>query len=477
MANHTTIHEPTPALLCALLDLLWAHRSAFRQERTFRRAVALVVAELFSFARHTVTQALLALGLTDADWSPWYRLFSRRRVVEDSLARCLLRETLRHVPDDQPYVTGVDALQLPRSSQKMPGTSWLPAPRTAVFRRGIHRAQRFVHGAWLPPIEKGYTRAIPLRFVPAFPQKAVPALEPWRREWAAGLSYVTWLRGELDAAGRAGQTLLAIADASYDVAELWQGLPERSIGLIRTKRNRCLRALPLPQEGRGRPRKYGPQAKTPGEWLHEKTGWQQMDVLVRGRTHRLRYRVEGPFLRERAPNHPVWLVVVGGEMWVAGKRERRRKYRKPAFYLVSAVKKEGQWVLPLPIDDLLALMWQRWELEVAHREMKSGFGVGEKQCWGIRSAVVSVQWSVWVYAVLLLAGYRTWGWFGGPACPGRWWSGAPRWSVTTLLRGYRAAMWGASDFRACWTGTSDNWVKKDLWVAGLYNAVAGAARL
>ena len=61
------------------------------------------------------------------------------------------------------------------------------------------------------------------------------------------------------------------------------------------------------------------------------------------------------------------------------------------------------WQLPYPIETILAWLWQRWELEVAHREMKSGLGVGEKQCWNTRLVVVSVQWSVWVYAVLVLA--------------------------------------------------------------------------
>jgi hypothetical protein len=78
--------------------------------------------------------------------------------------------------------------------------------------------------------------------------------------------------------------------------------------------------------------------------------------------------------------------------------------------------------------------------------MKSGMGVGEMQCWNRRSAVVSVQWSVCAYAVLLLAGYRAWGLFGEPSTPARWWGGACRWSLNTVWRGYRTALWGTSEF-------------------------------
>lgn len=132
---------------------------------------------------------------------------------------------------------------------------------------------------------------------------------------------------------------------------------------------------------------------------------------------------------------------------------------------------------PFSTRFLLGWLWQRWEIEVAHREMKSGLGVGEMQCWNVRSAIVSVQWSVWVYAILLLAGYRTWGLLEGPPTPARWWGGAQRWSITTLWRSFRAALWGTAEFRACWSPSRDNWGEMDAWLAGLGNAVAAAARI
>jgi hypothetical protein len=180
---------------------------------------------------------------------------------------------------------------------------------------------------------------------------------------------------------------------------------------------------------------------------------------------------------ERMPEQPVFLVVVRGNSWLAGKKQPRRKYRNPGFYLISAVKQDTGWGLPLPIDQILAWLWQRWELEVAHRELKTGLGLGEKQCWNQRSAITSVQWSAWVYAVLVLAAFRAWGLFDGPKPPGRWWRGARRWSFATLWRGYRAAMWSDHDFRAIYPLTSDNWQKKELWLAGLRNSVAASTRI
>ncbi len=470
-------HSTPSALLHNLLELLAQHRSAFRQARSYWRVVGLAFGELFNFGRHTVTQGLMTLGLTDADWSGWYRLFSRQRYVESRVARLFFRETLTHTAPHEPYVVGVDGVQIPRSSLKLAGTSWLKAPRTPVFKVGIHRAQRFVHGAWLTPMEAGYSRAVPLRFLPAFPPKAKPAPVVPQREWEAGLTFLHWTRQELDATGRHDQVLLTLADGAYDTLNFWRGLPERTVLAVRTARNRRLYELPLRPSGPGRPPSYGALAPHPGEWLHRGLPWPKREVPVRSRIVTMKFQVLGPFVRESLPERPLFLIVVKGRHRQVGKRKPRWQHRKPAFYLVSAQQTDRTGQLPLPIDTLLAWLWQRWELEVAHREMKSGFGVGEMQCWNPHATIASVQWSVWVYALLVLAAYRTWGLLNGPPIPTRWWSGAQRWSFNTLWRHYRAACWGTSPFQALWTRTPDNWLKQEAFLLGVANAVNASVRI
>ena len=475
-----TAQPELPPLVRSVFQLLQAHRPAFHQGRAYQRAVGLVFGEIFSFGRHTLTQSLLALGITDGDWSAWYRLLSRPRFEEGALADRLFRETLPHVPATEPYCVAIDGTSIHRSSLKMPGSRWLKDTRFSAFRPGIHRAQRFLHGAWPTPLQEGFSRAIPLRFLPAFPPKAIPAEAPARREWEAGLAFLAWVRAGLDAAGRGPQSVLALADGGFDVLDLWRGLPERVILVVRTARNRRLFWLPKApaQPGPGRPPSYGERAPHPADWLHAGLRhWPTQPVPVRGKSIQMRYQVFGPVVREDLPERPLFLIVVKGMHRLVGKKKRTYKHKGPSFYLVSAIHQAGQWQLPLPIPDLLTWLWQRWEIEVAHREMKSGLGVGEKQCWNPRAAVVSVQWSVWVYALLLLAGYRTWGLCGGPATPARWWPGAKRWSFTTLWRSYRAALWGHRGFRALWTGTGDNWWKKETWLAALENSIPAAARI
>jgi hypothetical protein len=476
MAENSTLPSELKRLRGALLGLLAAYRSAFRQERVYWRAAALVLAEVLAFARHTTTQLLLALGLPDGDWSSWYRLWSVPRFRAEPVAAILLEQTLAHLsPRAKAYVVGVDQVRLWRHSQKMPGTGWARAAGTAVFRPGLARAQRFVHGAWLTPIWNGFSRAIPLRLLPAFTPKAVPASSPARKEWEAALDYIGWVRAQLDRLGRTQLRLLVLADGAYDAVGLWRALPAGVTLLARCAKNRALYAVPQPErKRRGRKRKYGKRQPTPSEQLRARTGWQHCRVRVRGHWRELTYRLSGPCLRQTAAEQPLFLLVVKGEQW---QQSSRRKRREPAFYLVNALWRAGGWHLPFSAPELLAWAWQRWELEVAHRELKSGLGLGEKQCWNRVAVEASVQWTGWVYGLLLLAGYQAWGLQGGPATPARWWRGARRWSLTTLWRSLRTSFWGANEFHALWSPTPHDWPKKEAWLAAHLNAALGAARI
>ena len=448
-----------PPLLAELWRLLAAHRPAVGQARCFDRLRALVLGLLCLAARHTLTQALLALGLVDADPSAFYRLFSVPRLDYSVLTRCFLRQTLADVPTEEPYVAVVDGLQIPRASRTMPGTAWLKCPRTPPWKPGSHRAQFFVHLAALLPRWDGYSRALPLHLAPAFPPKAVPGAAPPQTEGQAALAQVQWLRAELDMAGRRAQDLLVLGDAHYDTVDLWTHLPERTVVLARTAGNRVLYALP--PAGARRTRRYGARAPRPDAGLAQRRGWQQSTVRVRGRDVPVRYRVAGPYVRRGAAGRPLVLLLVGGSVQARGRYRRRRK---PAFFLVNAVQRDGQWVLPRPAEDLVAWAWQRWEVEVCHREMKSEFGVGEAQCWSAAATVRAVQLQAWAYAVCVLAGYHAWGYNRHPRFTrGVWWGGAPRWSLHTLWRGYQQAF-GRSPLRHPARATArGTWAEMEIW--------------
>ena len=232
-----------PDLLKHLLSLLEAHQRVFKQQRIYRRVIALVLGEIMVFSRHTVTQVLVALGLNEQDWSSWYRVFKQRFQAEPA-ARVLLAESLKHVGADDIYVVAGDGTQTPHSSGRMEGVGWLRNPRTPTFKIGLHRAQRWFNGSWLMPAENGYSRAMPLRWLPAFTAKSKRKVHEACTEWQAALEFLSWLRTQFVALGRGQQRLLMVADGSYDTLKLWQQLPADVILMARSAKNRVLYHLP-----------------------------------------------------------------------------------------------------------------------------------------------------------------------------------------------------------------------------------------
>jgi hypothetical protein len=267
--------------------------------------------------------------------------------------------------------------------------------------------------------------------------------------------------------------VLGLGDGNYSTAMMWAGLPERVTLLARCAKNRALFALPTTQPARGRRRRYGARRPRPDAWLTAPRGWSHLTLTVRGRQIPIRFRVEGPCLVKGASETPLFLLVVKGS------DPRRGRTRRPAtFWLVNAVPDgAGGWMLPWPAEQLLGWAWQRWELEVAHRELKTSFGLGEPQGWSPTAAVLTVQWAAWAYAVLVLAGIRAWGLGPGPVrAPGRWWPGAGRWSLARLWQGYRQELWGEREFHRLFLPSGDDWGKMADWLALKTNATLGASR-
>jgi hypothetical protein len=55
-----------------------------------------------------------------------------------------------------------------------------------------------------------------------------------------------------------------------------------------------------------------------------------------------------------------------------------------------------------PVQVHIQAHFDRWEVEVNHRDEKSMFGVGEAQVWSVKAAELVPQFLVAVYAILLL---------------------------------------------------------------------------
>lgn len=476
MSQPTTSPRPTP-LLDVLLGYLAAARPFVRQERTFTRLRLLTLGSVLALGRHTLTQLLVTLGLGAQDWTAWYRLFNRGRIALESGQRQVVRALLDDLAPGAPFPVVLDATQLPRSSRHFPGAGLTKAPRSPSWRPGLHLAQRIeIISGLLPRSAAGDSRAVPIRATYLRSAHTNPLGElPEQREGAAAVALLQWLRSVLTDLTESARPILALGDGAYSTAPVLRALPATTWLLARCAKNRALYAVPEPETPRrGRKRLYGARGATPQATLHERSGWTTHEVAVRGRTVPLRVKVTGPWVVHGAAAQPVMLVVVKGIARGAG---ASRRQRDPQFFLVSAQASGNDWDLPLPVAELLSWAWQRWEVEVMHRELKSAFGLGDQQAWSAQGAPDTLAWVLWSYALLIVTGYQVWGLGPSPGPDlGRWWR-PRRWSIGRLLQDLRAEIWHTSELTPVWSRSTDAWPAIETWLATQTNAALGVRHL
>ena len=73
-------------------------------------------------------------------------------------------------------------------------------------------------------------------------------------------------------------------------------------------------------------------------------------------------------------------------------------YRSPAYILCSDPD--------MPVEQVLQIYIHRWEQEVAFREEKSEFGIGDPRVWSKNAVCNVVPFMVWVYSLMHLVAIR-----------------------------------------------------------------------
>jgi len=271
------------------------------------------------------------------------------------------------------------------------------------FHPNLVMGQRFIQVAAIlrPQGLRGPARTIPVRFEPA-----PPAVKPNKRapeeQWEAyrqlqktqTLSWqavrLAWdVRRDVDRAGYAPRTLLWVTDGSYCNRTVFRHLPERSELVARARGDMTLLLPPTEEElaGMGRRRKYGAPLPKPDDIrAGEAYPWRQAKVFGAGRLHDLRYKdVPRVLWRSGTRAKPLRLMIIA-PLGYRRTGQSRLLYRNPAYLLTSD--------LTTPAQTPIQAYFDRWEIEVNHRDEKSILGVGQAQVWARKAAPRVPQFQV-----------------------------------------------------------------------------------
>jgi hypothetical protein len=399
-------------LLRALLRLLEAWRPAFHQDRSARRATAQALGMLASFGRRTLSRAIWALGHQQQDWSAEYRLHARSEwkpgrlfqpIVENALPFCAGRYV----------VAAIDDTRLHKTGRHIQSAFYQRDPLSPKFRFNLMFGLRFLQISLLIPLyrkQKASARALPVRFeeVPALKH---PARKAPPEQWAAwrqavkknnlsthAISTITDLRNSLDEAGQRIKRLLIVGDGSFCNRTLFTTVLDRTEILARARRD-----LKLCRKASGGKRLFYDKVKFTPEQIRqdESIAWHKARIYHGGQWRKVRYKeVSGIYWQSGARQRPLRLFVVAPIPYQVPGR-KRKYYRDPAYLLTTDLAGTP--------GELLQAYFDRWQIEVNHREEKDTLGIGQAQLRSRRSVPRQPAFAVATYSALLLAALLTFG--------------------------------------------------------------------
>lgn len=402
-----------PALLDAFLTILRTWIPAFAQPRSGERAVAQALGALLALGRRTLSRSLWALGRQHQDWSADYKLHSRARWKIQDLFQPILQQAAP-LCDDSLLVIAMDDTRIHKTGRKILTAFYQRDPLSPKFRFNLMWGLRFLHFALLVPLYRSNAevppRALPIRFleVPAIkkPGKKASAAEMEGYQHAVKeynlsrscVALLKELRQAADASGLCSRTILAVGDGSFCNRTLFRQPLDRIDIVARTRRD-CRLCYAAEPGGR---RFYSPAVFTPDQIRQgESVSWQSARIFHGGQWRDVRYKeVPAVYWRCGGARRLLRLLVVAPVPYSSGKG-KRKYYGEPAFLLTTDLHR--------PAAILLQAYFDRWQIEVNHREIKDTLGIGQAQLRNSLSVPRQPAMLVAAYSALLLAGIQVFG--------------------------------------------------------------------
>lgn len=384
--------------------------NVFARSESLERAIEHLTARPASIARRTISRTILAVGRGQVDWSSDYKLFSRSPWVPEKLFTPIFNGYLRLVTEG-PLVAAMDDTKLRKTGRKIPNSGWLRDPLSPAFHTNLQWSQRFLHSTVIVPADPASLippRALPVRFTetPWAKKPGKRASEEDRKKYRelikthnlsrSGVEMIRDLRREFDERGAQHRTLVVAMDGSFCNRTIFKADFSRTELIARTRKDARL-CFPAEEGSR---RIYGIERFSP-ESVRQDSSIEYIDATVfhAGQSRSIRYKsLDNVLWQGGSGRRPLRLIVIAP---LAYRAPGGRTYRQPAYLLTTD--------LVTPVEKLLQMYFDRWQIEVCHREEKNDFGVGEAQVWSPNSANRHPTFAVACYSLLHLAALEQFG--------------------------------------------------------------------
>lgn len=399
-------------LLAAWLDIVAEWRPVFPQQRTFERAVRQALGSLVCLGRRCLSRIIWTWGGQNRSWSGEYFLHSRCDWQPQDLFAPILGRALDYCPGRLVGVA-MDDTRLPKTGRCIRQAFYQRDPLSPPFHVNIRLGLRFLQASLLVPLHrfaKVGTRALPIRFEEVSRVKK-PGVKAKPEDWQAyqlavkqhNLSQrfvdsLSQLRQALDGAGGEKKILVVAGDGSFCNRTCLRARRDRTELLVRARKDAglCLAAPP------GSRRFYDVNKFTPEQVRQDAArAWKTTKIFYGGKRRKVRYKEVARLYWQRGGGKiPLRLILVAPTPY-RKRKSSKLYYRQPAYLLTTDRKS--------PVKQLLQIYFDRWQIEVNHRDEKDTLGVGQAQLWNVTSVPKQPVLSVAAYSALLLASLQAFG--------------------------------------------------------------------
>jgi hypothetical protein len=400
------------SLLAEFLAIVQDWRSVFPQQRTFQRAVRQALGSLVCLGRRCLPRIIWTNGGQNLSWSAEYFLHSRCQWEPQRLFQPILQRALAYCPQRLVGVA-IDDTRLRKTGRAIPQAFYQRDPLSPPFHLNLVLGLRFLQASLLVPLHRNApvgTRALPIRFqeVSRVKRPGKKASAEMQKQYQEAVkqrnlsrSFVDMgqqLRQELDQSGGSDKILVLTADGSFCNRTCFGNIPERTVLLARARKDAklCFRA---PEDSR---RFYAVEKFTP-EMVRqdEDRDWKTTRIFYGGKRRQVRYKpVANVYWQGGAKKLPLRLIVIAPTPY-RKRKSNKLYYRDPAYLLTSDQRSS--------VKQLLQIYFDRWQIEVNHREEKDTLGVGQAQLWNAISVPKQPVLAVAAYSALLLASLQAFG--------------------------------------------------------------------
>jgi hypothetical protein len=393
-------------LFAAWSEIVADGAPSFPQPRTFRRAARQALGSLICVGRRCLSRIIWTQGRQPRSWSSQYFLHSRCRWEPQTLFAGVWRRALPYCPGRLVGVA-VDDTRLRKTGRAIPQARYHRDPLSPPFHVNLMRGLRFLQASLLLPLHRrapASCRALPVRF-----EEAAPLQKPSRKASAEAwqeykkmrklhnlsqrlVQSVAPLRQALDAAGGFAKLLGLALDGSFCNRTCFRAPRERTERIARARKDARL-GFRAPQPSR---RFYALATFTPEQVRQDESRpWQQTKLFYGGKRRRIRYKeVKQLHWRRGAGQIPLRLFVVAPTPY-RKRKSSKLYYRQPAYLLSTDLRHSA--------PQLLQIYFDRWQIEVNHRDEKDTLGVGQAQLWNVDAVPKQPALVVAAYSALLLA--------------------------------------------------------------------------